>query len=304
MMKKTVKKAARKRPLKQGRQTLTATDTKRLIEAALAEDIGPSDITTEAIVPRDLKGRCRIVAKGEFVVAGLDAARDVFKTLDSKIVFRKRVRDGEVVKRGVVIAEVSGTLRTILSAERVALNFLQRLSGTATAAREYSKRVGKTGIKVLDTRKTTPCMRALERYAVRVGGCFNHRWGLYDSILIKDNHVKIAGSVREAIKRVRRAHTKTTAIEVEAKNLAQACEAADCGADIIMLDNMGIEKIKKAIKAIGGKALVEVSGGVTAREVRAIAKAGANFISTGFITHSAPAADLSLDVITDGNPRR
>ncbi len=270
--------------------------TERIINASLVEDIGSGDITTEAIVPENKKGRARIVAKQRAVVAGLLVAEKIFKTLDDTIGFKRHLNDGDVVKKGDVIATVSGRLKNILTAERVALNFLQRLSGVATTTREYIKKTKGLPVKILDTRKTTPCMRIMERYAVQIGGGFNHRFGLFDAILIKDNHIKVAGGVEEAIGRVRARYPKGTSIEVEVRTLKEVREALKADADIIMLDNMGIDRIKKALKLIDGRAFVEVSGGVTLDNVARIARTGVDYISVGALTHSVRAVDMSLEV--------
>jgi len=267
-----------------------------LINASLAEDIGSGDLTTDSIVPLTVKGKATILAKERFVIAGLLFTEKVFRTLDGDIKFKRHVNDGDTVNSGDAIASVSGRLANILKAERVALNFLQRLSGVATLTGRFIKEIRGTGVKILDTRKTTPCMRILERYAVRVGGGENHRFGLFDAILIKDNHIKIAGGVEKAIKRVKEKYPKGMSVEVEVKNLKEVKEALKCGAAVIMLDNMDTAMIKKAVSLIGKRALVEVSGGVTLKNVRRIASCGADFISIGALTHSARAVDASLEI--------
>ena len=267
-----------------------------LINASLAEDIGSGDLTTDSIVPLTVKGKATILAKERFVIAGLLFTEKVFRTLDGDIKFKRHVNDGDTVNSGDAIASVSGRLANILKAERVALNFLQRLSGVATLTGRFIKEIRGTGVKILDTRKTTPCMRILERYAVRVGGGENHRFGLFDAILIKDNHIKIAGGVEKAIKRVKEKYPKGMSVEVEVKDLKEVKEALKCGADVIMLDNMDTAMIKKAVSLIGKRALVEVSGGVTLKNVRRIASCGADFISIGALTHSARAVDASLEI--------
>ncbi|HLC18550.1 MAG TPA: carboxylating nicotinate-nucleotide diphosphorylase [Thermodesulfobacteriota bacterium] len=266
-----------------------------VVKTALVEDIGSGDVTTSAIVPSTMKGSCRIVAKERLVVAGLFIAENVFRRLDGSAVFTAGFRDGDRVKKGETIASVSGRLAALLAGERVALNFLQRLSGIATLTAEFVKRAGGR-VKILDTRKTTPCLRSLERYAVRAGGGLNHRSGLYDSVLIKDNHIKAAGSVAEAISRVNKKYKGRVLVETEASTVEEAGEAASAGADIIMLDNMTPALIKKALKVIEEGALVEVSGGVTLSNVRSLAATGADFISIGALTHSAPAMDISMEV--------
>ncbi|MBI5560449.1 MAG: carboxylating nicotinate-nucleotide diphosphorylase [Deltaproteobacteria bacterium] len=268
----------------------------RIINASLAEDIGTGDITTEAVVPKNLKGHGRIIAKEAFVLCGIVIAEKVFATTGEDIKFRSLADDGDVVVKGQVLAAVSGNLRGILEGERLALNFLQRLSGIATLTREFIKKTSGTHVKILDTRKTTPMMRILERYAVRTGGGVNHRFGLFDRVLIKDNHIKIAGGVKEAVGIVKRNYPKGIPIEIETKNTKEVKEALLSGVQTIMLDNMGLKEIKKAVGIIDGKTLVEVSGGVTLKNVGRIARTGADYISVGALTHSARAVDISFEV--------
>ena len=303
-------RAAKKSTKVQKREFIDVTDyARRLVRAALAEDLGPKcleggragsrtgDITTNAIVPASARGSFRILAKEPMVVAGTAVAEFAFKALDKRTDFKMLARDGRRVKKGAVIARVSGRVAPILSAERVALNFLQRLSGVATLTSEFVKKVKGTGTKVLDTRKTTPCMRLLERYAVTVGGGVNHRLGLFDAVLIKNNHIRAAGSITEAIQRTRKKLTSPTPIEVEARTLKEVREALVAEADIIMLDNMGLKKIKESIRLIGGKAFIEASGGITLKNVRAVALTGVDFISIGALTHSARARDISMEML-------
>jgi nicotinate-nucleotide pyrophosphorylase (carboxylating) len=277
--------------------------TEKLVRASLVEDLGSGDITTDAIVPPKKKGTCRIVANEAVVVCGLAVCEKVFTSIDEAINFKRCVNDGDAVKKGTVLLRVSGRLGKILSGERVALNFLQRLSGVATLTREFTKRAGAKA-RILDTRKTTPCMRILEKYAVRVGGGYNHRFGLFDSILIKDNHIKIAGGVARALTRVRKKYPEGVAVEVEVNNLNEVKEAVRGGADIIMLDNMDIKKIKRALEFIGGRAVVEVSGGITLRNVKEVVKTGVDFISAGSLTHSPRAVDMSMEVEPYAGHRR
>lgn len=269
-----------------------------LVKAALAEDIGTGDITTEAIVPRSQAGEAEFLAKEDFIVAGLFVAEKAFKRLDKKAVFKALFKDGDRVKKGQVIAAVSGRLAALLTAERVALNFLQRLSGIATLTGKLAGKIKSENTRLLDTRKTTPCLRLLEKYAVRAGGGYNHRFGLFDCVLIKDNHIAVAGGVKEAIGKVVKKYEGSALIEVEARNLKEVKEAVSSGADIIMLDNMGTDKIKKSLKIIKGSALVEVSGGVSADNIGEIASTGADFISVGALTHSARAVDISMEVVS------
>jgi len=265
-----------------------------LISTALAEDVSSGDITTEATVPARSKARARIIAKEAFIVAGMDIAEKVFHKMNEKVVFTPLVSDGAFVKKGTALARVSGPARAVLTGERVALNFMQRLSGIATHTRAFVDKLEGLPVNLLDTRKTTPCMRILERYAVKVGGGKNHRFGLFDAILIKDNHIRIAGGVTKAIERVRKNHPGEMPIEVEVSNQRELREALKAKADVIMLDNMDAPKIKKALKIIGGRAVAEASGGINLDNIRAIAETGVDCISTGSLTHSARAMDISL----------
>ncbi len=268
----------------------------QLVRAGLAEDIGTGDITTSAIVPERKKGIARVIAGENMVVAGLHVMELVFKTVDDTLEFRSEVREGANIRKGRTIATIRGRLKSILTAERVALNFLQRLSGIATLTRRFVERLKNREVNILDTRKTTPCMRILEKYAVRVGGGRNHRFGLFDAILIKDNHIRIAGSIEKAIKRVRKKYGKDKPIEVEVSNLREVREALRSGADIIMLDNMSPERVKRAVEIISGRAVVEVSGGVTLENVEEFAKTGIRYISIGALTHSARAVDVTVEI--------
>lgn len=265
---------------------------KNSIKLALKEDIGSGDITANSCIPKNLKIKAFILAKEKGIICGLEVAEIVFKTFEPKIVFKKLVKDGERVAPGKKIAEVSGSARKILSAERTALNFLQRLSGIATLTNEFVKRVKPCKAKILDTRKTTPGLRFLEKYAVRVGGGQNHRLGLWDGILIKGNHIDLVG-LKTAIKRTKKLGKK---VEVEARNLKEVKETLEAGADIIMLDNMNLKTIKAGIALIGKKAIIEVSGGVNLDNVKKIAKAGPDWISVGRLTHSVKSLDISLKI--------
>jgi nicotinate-nucleotide pyrophosphorylase (carboxylating) len=269
---------------------------KHLIRLALSEDIGKGDLTSEALVGNDLSGKAVIVSKQEGILAGLEAAKLVFQVVDPKIIFRSLKQDGESIKKGDKIALILGRVKSILSAERTALNFLQRLSGIATLTAKYVEQIKGTKAKILDTRKTTPGLRILEKYAVKAGGGENHRMGLFDMILIKENHVKAAGGVSNAIKKARSKYRKKR-IEVEVRNLNEVREAIQSVPDWIMLDNMKIQEMKKAVRMIrsaGPDIKIEASGGINLRNVRRIALAGVDFISVGALTHSAPALDLSL----------
>jgi nicotinate-nucleotide pyrophosphorylase (carboxylating) len=267
-----------------------------MVRAALAEDIGAGDITTGAIVPKGRPGTCELKAKQEFVLSGLFVAEMAFKELDKKAVFKALLKDGDTVRKGRVVATVTGRLAALLTAERVALNFLQRLSGISTLTNAFVKKVSKTSARILDTRKTTPCFRSLERYAVKRGGGYNHRSGLDDFVLIKDNHIKAAGGVAEAVARVEKLYREGVPIEVEASTLKEVRSVVKSGADIVMLDNMSIEMIRRSMELIDNRALVEVSGGVTLKNVRSIASLGVDFISVGALTHSAPAVDISMGI--------
>jgi len=278
-------------------------DLQPLIDRALAEDMPAGDVTTEAIVPPERRGRAVLLAKEDGILAGIDVFARVFKTLDSATSIRLKLRDGQAFVAGQVLAEVSGRVEILLKAERTALNFVQRMSGIATATREYVEAVGGTAARILDTRKTTPGLRDLEKYAVRKGGGQNHRRDLSTMVLVKDNHLAVAGSVREAVRAVRSAHGRSFTVEVEVTSLAQAAEAVAAGADWIMLDNMSPALMKKAVRLIAGRAQVEASGNVNLRTVRRTAETGVDFISIGKLTHSIRSIDLSLEIDTRGKRR-
>jgi nicotinate-nucleotide pyrophosphorylase (carboxylating) len=270
---------------------------RELVARALAEDIGSGDVTSEAIVPPDRGAAAALVAKRECVVAGLDVAREVFSQIDSRVVFQAMKADGDVCAAGDLIAAIEGPAAAILTAERTALNFLQHLSGIATLTRRFVQATDGRLI-ILDTRKTVPTLRALAKYAVHCGGGTNHRLGLYDGVLIKDNHIRIAGGIGEAVRRVRDRQV-TLPIEVEAQSLAEVDDALAAGADIIMLDNLTDDEMRQAVKKIDGRARVEISGGVTLDRLPALAAIGADCVSIGALTHSAPASDISLEVEVD-----
>lgn len=266
----------------------------RVVRHALDEDIGRGDITTLAVVPANARGTARLVAREAGVIAGLDVARAVFRALSKNVRFAAKVRDRQRVRRGAVIAEVRGPLRAILTGERVALNFLQRLSGIATLTRAYVERAKPA--KVLDTRKTTPGLRAFEKAAVRAGGGTNHRFALDELIMIKNNHIAAAGSITAAVRRVRKPFPRRR-IEVEARTPAEVREAAALNPDIIMLDNMTPAQMRRAvavIRSMSPKTAIEASGGMTLARVRAVARTGVDWISVGALTHSAPALDIAL----------
>lgn len=273
---------------------------RNIIKAALAEDIGTGDITTQATVSTMKKGRAQAIAKGDFIVAGLDVFAETFKCLDKRIRVKKMSADGCWVKRGMVIAEVTGSLSSILQAERVALNLFQRMCGIATLTAKYVEAVHGKKAKILDTRKTVPGLRVLDKMAVRIGGALNHRTGLYDAVLIKDNHIEAAGGITAAITAQRKNLKRTVKIEIETKNMLEVKEAVACGVDIIMLDNMTNDAMKKAVAYIAGRALTEASGNVNLQRVARIAAAGVDYISVGELTHSVRAADISLKIKSDG----
>lgn len=263
---------------------------------ALREDIGNGDITTNLTVPANKKASARIIAKEDGIICGLSIARLVFQSVDRTIEFSEKIKDGKAVKKGDVVAIVKGPARGILTAERTALNFLQRLSGIATLTSKFVKTAGKN-VKVLDTRKTTPGLRILEKYAVKIGGGFNHRIGLFDAALIKDNHISVAGGLKKAVDLAKKKYDR---IEVEAKTLRQVREAIEAGVSRIMLDNMSVSDIKRSVQLVRrskSKIEIEVSGGITLNNIRDIAGTGAEYVSVGAITHSAPALDINLRVI-------
>jgi nicotinate-nucleotide pyrophosphorylase (carboxylating) len=267
-----------------------------LIEIALKEDIGSGDITTDNLVDPDLEGKGVIISKEPFVIAGLDVARQVFKHLNAEVIFTSIYSDGNFVEEGDTIATVEGNLRALLSGERTALNFLQRLSGIATCVRSYVDELKNKQVRLVDTRKTTPGWRVLEKYAVRVGGAHNHRMGLYDGVLIKDNHIAACRGIRKAVDRIRTRVSHLVKIEVEVSTLDQVKEALKAGAEVIMLDNMSIGQIKEAAAFINKKALVEVSGNVTKSGLNSLADAGVDIISVGALTHSAGCVDMSMRI--------
>jgi nicotinate-nucleotide pyrophosphorylase (carboxylating) len=267
-----------------------------IIQSALEEDVGAGDATTSYTLTGSEKGKASAVAKSEMVVAGMAVFREVFLFLDKTVRFKGHAGDGDAVKKGAILADVTGCLSSILTAERVALNLFQRMSGIATLTRRFVDEVKGTQAKILDTRKTMPGLRVLDKYAVRIGGGFNHRFGLDDGILIKDNHIEAAGGISEALMRVRQNVPYTLKVEVEAKNLKEVKEALAAGADIIMLDNMSVADMKTCVAFVKGRAPLEASGNVALSNVRAIAEAGVDFISVGALTHSVNAADISLKI--------
>ncbi|MGE3178655.1 MAG: carboxylating nicotinate-nucleotide diphosphorylase [Vicinamibacterales bacterium] len=265
-----------------------------LVRRALEEDIGPGDVTSEATVDAAQRARGVLVVKQACVLAGLDVAAETFRQLDPAVSITVSRRDGDRCVVGDEVAVVVGLARALLAAERTALNFLQRLSGVATRTRQFVDAAGGT-LTILDTRKTTPTLRVLEKYAVRAGGGTNHRTGLYDAILIKDNHVRLAGGVAAAVARARR-HRPGLTVEVEAQRLAEVDDAVTAGADIVLADNMDLADLREAVARTRGRAKLEISGGVTLARIPELATTGADFASAGGLTHSAPAIDISFEI--------
>jgi len=265
-----------------------------IITSALREDIHTGDITTLAVVPEKRNATARLIAKESMVLAGIDVAARVFYLVDPEISFTNCFSDGALLRAGDVIADIAGDAAALLQAERVALNLLQRMCGVATSTARYVQAVAGTGARVVDTRKTTPGLRQLEKYAVRIGGGSNHRYGLYDGVLIKENHIAAAGGIAIAVTRARAFIPHTIKIEVETETLEQVAEALEAGADIIMLDNMDLVTMRQAVVLIDGRALVEASGGVTLETIAKIAETGVDIISVGALTHSARAMDISM----------
>lgn len=269
-----------------------------IVRRALAEDIGSGDLSSSAVFSEETPGRAMILAKEEGILAGLPIAEWTFRKLDGNLEWSAQKCDGERIKPKEVVAELRGRLLAILMGERVALNFLQRLSGIATLTAQFVEAVRGYPVKVLDTRKTAPGLRILDKYAVRVGGGWNHRFGLYDGVLLKDNHIQAAGSVGEAVGRARSRVPPMVRVEVEVRSLAEVSEALEAGADILLLDNMSLSEMKQAVELINGRTMVEASGGVTLDRVREVASTGVDFVSAGALTHSVKALDLSLEVVS------
>ena len=269
-------------------------EIERIIRTALEEDIGLGDVTTEVTVARDTVARAELVAKEDFTLAGIDVAAKVFRILDPDVSFEKIFTDGQSVRKGEVIAWLKGKASVLLQGERVALNLLQRMSGIASLTAKYVAEVEGTNAIIVDTRKTVPGLRALDKYSVRMGGGRNHRIGLFDGVLIKENHIAAAGGISAAIERAKQQLPHTLKIEIETCDLAEVEEALHAGADIIMLDNMTLDEMRQGVELIAAKALVEASGGVNLERVRDIAETGVDIISVGALTHSVTAADISM----------
>jgi nicotinate-nucleotide pyrophosphorylase (carboxylating) len=267
---------------------------REIVRRALAEDLGAGDLTTDATVPPDARGRGVFLVKGDCVLAGMPVALEAFRAIEPDVRIAQRRDDGDRCEAGEEIAEVVGSARTLLVGERTALNFLQRLSGVATRARLFVDAAGGK-ITVLDTRKTTPMLRALEKYAVRAGGATNHRAGLFDAILIKDNHIRLAGGLLRAVEKAR-AHRPGMPIEVEAQTLEEVDQALAAHVDTILVDNMSTDAVREAVRRARGRAKIEISGGVTLERMPELASTGADFVSVGALTHSAPAIDISFEI--------
>ncbi|WP_394926871.1 carboxylating nicotinate-nucleotide diphosphorylase [uncultured Robinsoniella sp.] len=275
-------------------QITTKLNVDNLIMQALREDITSEDITTNAVMRESKPGKADLICKQDGVIAGLDVFARVFALLDDSVKVEKFFEDGDKVKNGDLLAIVTGDIRVLLSGERTALNYLQRMSGIATYTRNVADLLKGSKTKLLDTRKTTPNMRVFEKYAVKVGGGYNHRYNLSDGILIKDNHIGAAGGVKEAIQMAKEYAPFVRKIEVEVENLEMLEEALEAGADIIMLDNMTTETMKKAVEMVGGRAETECSGNVTKENIKNIIEVGVDYVSSGALTHSAPILDVSL----------
>ena len=267
-----------------------------LIELALVEDVGSGDITTESTISNAQVARGVIVAQSGGVIAGLPVAERVFEKIDPSLEFRALVKDGESVQGITPIASVGGAAASILTGERIVLNFLQRLSGTATLTAQFVAATAGYPVKIIDTRKTTAGWRTIQKYAVRVGGGYNHRFGLYDGILIKDNHIVAAGGIAQAVRRARAGAPHTSRIEIEVETLDQVEEALHAHADILLFDNMPADLIEAAVAKVAGRAVTEASGGITLEKVEAVAASGVDLISVGALTHSAAPLDISLDL--------
>ncbi|MDH3213547.1 MAG: carboxylating nicotinate-nucleotide diphosphorylase [Myxococcales bacterium] len=271
-----------------------------LLALALAEDVGPGDVTTPLVVPPDCTGSAVIEARQSLVACGLEIAEAVFHTIDPGLAHEARSRDGERVEAGQPLVFVAGAIRSILVAERTALNFLARLCGVATWTRRFVDAVAGTGARIVDTRKTIPGWRTLDKYATAVGGASNHRTGLYDGILLKDNHIALAGGVALAVKSARATAPAGLRVQVEVESVDDAVAAVEAGADFLLLDNRPPEELRRIVERLAGRALLEASGGVDLENVRAVAETGVQRISIGALTHSAPGADLALEIHSGG----
>jgi len=267
-----------------------------IIETALREDLGPGDITTNNLVPLDTEGKGIIIAREPLVIAGLDVAKQVFESLDPKVIIKPAYKDGDSIEGGEVVLEIEGRLHALLAGERTGLNFLQHLSGIATHVRSYADMLGDKNVQIVDTRKTTPGWLILEKYAVRVGGAYNHRMGLYDGVVIKANHIAVCGGVKNSIERIRNNVSHLVKIEVEVSDIDDVKEAIDAGADVIMLDCMTIDQIKEAVAFVDGRAVIEVAGKISKSDLIPLADTGVDIISIGALTHQATCVDMTMQI--------
>ncbi len=276
--------------------SLNSGHTDHLIDLAIAEDVGSGDITTNHLPDPSAQGRGEIVAKEPVVIAGLEIAKRVFEKFEPDVDFKSNYKDGDAVDAKEVVAEISGSMGMLLTGERTALNFLQRLSGIATNVRSYVEELKDAKIRLVDTRKTVPGWRVLDKYAVRIGGAYNHRMGLYDGVLIKDNHIEAFGGIASAVEYIRKQVSHLIKIEIETSDLNEVNQALDAGADVIMLDNMDLEEISSAVDLINGRAVVEVSGRVSKGDLKGLAKTGVDIVSVGALIHGAVFVDISMRI--------
>lgn len=268
-----------------------------IIEHAFREDIGDGDITTNNLIPENSVAKASMTAKADGVIAGLPIAEKVFKKLDPNLIWKPLVQDGDTIEKGQVIVEMQGSFRALLTGERLALNLMQRMSGIASETAKYVAEVKHTNVQILDTRKTVPGLRTLDKYSVKTGGGTNHRIGLYDLVMIKDNHIKVAGGIAPAVEQIRKSIPNHIKVEVETTNIEEVKEALSAGADIIMLDNMSNEAMTEAVQLVNGKAKTEASGNMNLERLKGVAETGVDFISIGALTHSVKALDISQNII-------
>jgi nicotinate-nucleotide pyrophosphorylase (carboxylating) len=275
---------------------INSKELNRIIKYALREDIGPKDLTTVSVISKSQNAIAYVIAKENGIICGLKVAKKIFQHCDPKIKWKAFIKDGNEVEAGDKIVKMKGNLRTLLICERTALNFLQRMSGISTITKKYVDEISLTKTKLLDTRKTAPGLRMLDKYAVKIGGGTNHRFGLYDMVLIKDNHIKAAGSITKAVQQVRKKNKKKFVVEVEVDSIGELKEALSNDVDIIMLDNMDVDEMKHAVQLIDGKVKTEASGKITLENIRKVAETGVDFISVGALTHSVKALDISMEI--------
>ncbi|WP_321280848.1 carboxylating nicotinate-nucleotide diphosphorylase [Marinifilum fragile] len=268
-----------------------------IIEHAFREDIGDGDITTNNLIPENSVAKASMTAKADGVIAGLPIAEKVFKKLDPNLIWKPLVKDGDTIEKGQMIVEMQGSFRALLTGERLALNLMQRMSGIASETAKYVAEVKHTNVQILDTRKTVPGLRTLDKYSVKTGGGTNHRIGLYDLVMIKDNHIKVAGGIAPAVEQIRKSIPNHIKVEVETTNIEEVQEALSAGADIIMLDNMSNEAMTEAVQLVNGKAKTEASGNMNLERLKGVAETGVDFISIGALTHSVKALDISQNII-------